>query len=268
MLACEAMSGILSFGNVLWAVTMLLVMGLVALVLWHRSFKAYPLFFAYIAAVLMQNLVFVLSYRLWGFSSTVTFRVTWSAQGFVTLARALAVAEICHRILARFRGIWGLAWRLLLAAAAFISLYAWAVSRGSWPFAILNLDRGLELAMSTVIVLLFVFSKYYEVRVEPAARTLAIGFLLYSSFRVVNDTILEGWLHRYTTQWNLLGTLSFLASMLLWTWAFRRKQPETAFETEVVSEHLYRTLVPEINARLRELNEQLGHFWHVEGKRT
>jgi hypothetical protein len=56
----------------------------------------------------------------------------------------------------------------------------------------MNLDRGLELAMATVIVLLFVFARYYEVGVEPAVRTMAIGFLLYSCFRVLNDTILEG----------------------------------------------------------------------------
>lgn len=262
------MTGILGFQNVLWAATMLLAIALATLVFLQRSYKAYPLFFTYILSVLLQNLVFVLSYRLWGFGSAVSFRIAWSAQGLVTLARAAAVAEICHRILARFRGIWGLAWRLLLAAAAFISLYAWAVSRGSWPFAILNLDRGLELAMTTVIVLLFVFARYYEVGVESAVRTVAIGFFLYSCFRVLNDTILEGWLHRYAALWNLLGTLSFLASMLLWSWAFRRTQPATTFETERVPEDLYRALAPEINARLRELNEQLRHFGHTEGKRT
>jgi len=105
---------------------MLLAVGLAALILWQRNFKTYPQFFAYVAAVLMQNLAFVLSYRLGGFSSAVAFRIGWSAQGLVTLARALAVAEICHRILAKFPGIWGLAWRLLLAAAAFISFYTWA----------------------------------------------------------------------------------------------------------------------------------------------
>ena len=107
------MTGILGFENILWAVTMLLAVGLAALMLWQRNFKTYPLFFAYVAAVLMQNLAFVLSYRLWGFSSAVAFRIGWSAQGLVTLARALAVAEICHRILAKFPGIWGLAWQPL-----------------------------------------------------------------------------------------------------------------------------------------------------------
>lgn len=256
----------LGFENVLWVLNMLVAVGLAAMVFWQRNYKPFPLFFAYIVAVLIQNLVFALCYRLWGFNSPVTFRITWSTQSLVTLARAMAVAEICHRMLARFRGIWGLAWRLLLGAAAFIALYAWALSRGSWPYAILNLDRGLELAMASVIVFLFVFARYYDVETGPDIRTAATGFFLYSSFRVVNDTILERWLSHYATLWNLLGTLSFLASLLLWTWAFRRA--ETVAEPELVPGNLYRTLAPEINARLRELNEQLGHFWHPEGKRT
>jgi hypothetical protein len=262
------MAGMLGYENVLWALNMLLALGLAALVLWQKNYKPYPLFFAYIVAVLAQNLVFVLCYRLWGFNSPITFRITWISQGLVTLARALAVAEICHQILARFRGIWELAWRMLLGAVAFISLYAWALSRGSWPYAILNLDRGLELAMASVIVVLFVFARYYDVDVGPDSRTAATGFFLYSSFRVVNDTILERWLNHYAALWNLLGTLSFLASLLLWTWALRRKQAETVAEPELVPGDLYRALAPEINARLRELNEQLSHFWHAEGKRT
>jgi hypothetical protein len=262
------MQGVFTVERVLWTVIFFSKAGLVALLLYRRNHRFFPFLFIYAFLNFLQSIAIFESYRIWGFDSNAAMGVAWGTQGLVTFARGVAVAEICHRILAKFRGIWGLAWRLLLAAAAFISFYAWAVSRGSWPFAILNLDRGLELAMATVIVFLFVFARHYEVGVESDVRTAAIGFFLYSCFRVLNDTILEGWLHRYATLWNLLGTLSFLASMLLWSWAFRRTQPATAFATERVPEDLYRTLAPEINARLRELNEQLRHFGHAEGKRT
>ncbi len=262
------MAEIRIFERMLWGLAVFLNAGLVFLLLYRKNHRVFPFFFVYALLNFLQSVIVFQVYRIWGFSSTTSIRIAWSTHGLVDIARAVAVAEICHRILAKFLGIWGLARRLLLAAAAFISFYAWAVSRGSWPFALLNLDRGLELAMATVIVLLFVFVRYYEVGVEPAVRTVAIGFFLYSCFRVLNDTILEGWLHRYTTLWNLLGTLSFLASMLLWSWAFRRTQPATTFEPKRVPADLYRTLAPEINARLRELNEQLRHFGHAEGKRT
>jgi hypothetical protein len=262
------MDGNFTFDRLLWSITFLINTALVVLLVYRKNHRVFPFFFIYALLNLLQGVVLFESYRIWGFRSAVSMRVAWSAQGLVTFTRAVAVSEICHRVLAKFRGIWGLAWRLLFAAGAFISFYAWGVSRGSWPFAILNLDRGLELAMTTVIVLLFAFARYYEVGVEPAVQTVAIGFFLYSCLHVLNDTILEAGSHRYATLWNLLGTLSFLASMLLWSCAFRRTQPATTFETELMPEDLYRTLAPEIDARLRELNEQLRHFWHAKGKRT
>jgi hypothetical protein len=262
------MAEVLTFDRILWGVTFFVNTGLVVLLGYRKNWRIFPFFFLYALLNFFQGIVLLETYRIWGFRSAASMRVAWTAQGLVTLARAAAVAEICHRILARFRGIWGLAWRILAAAAALMSLYSWAVSRGSWQFAILNLDRGLELVMASVIVLLFVFARYYEVVVEPAARTLAIGFFLYSCFRVLNDTVLEGWLHRYTTLWNLLGALAFLASMLLWSWVFSRTLPGTAFEPELLPENLYRRVVPEINTRLDALNKQLGHFWRTEGKKT
>jgi hypothetical protein len=262
------MAEVFTVERVLWIVTVFSKAGLVALLLYRRNHSVFPFFFIYAFLNFLQSIAIFESYRVWGFGSEAAMGVAWGTQGLVTLARAVAVAEICHRMLAKFRGIWGLGWRLLLAAATCISFYAWAVSRGSWQFAILNLDRGLELAMATAIVVLFLFVRYYEAGVEPAARTIAMGFFLYSCFRVVNDTFLEGWLQRYVPQWNVYGTLGFLASMALWGWAFRRTQPEETFEPALLSEDLYRTMAPEINAGLRALNEQLSHFWHTEGKRT
>jgi hypothetical protein len=180
----------------------------------------------------------------------------------------MAVAEICHRVLAKYSGIWQLAWRLLLATGTVISLYAFAVARWNWAFAILNMDRGLELAIATEIVLLFLFARYYEVEVEAAVRTLAIGFFLFSCFRVLDDTIFEHWLHRYAGLWNRLGMLAFLASMMLWSWALRRTQPRTGDEPVMLSPSLYQRMAPEINYRLKTLNENLGQLWYARRNRT
>jgi hypothetical protein len=186
----------------------------------------------------------------------------------VTFARALAVAEICHRILAKYSGIWQLAWRLLLATGTAISLITLSVARANLGFAILNMDRGLELAMATVIVLLFLFARHYEVEVEETVRTLAIGFFLFSCFRVLDDTIFENLLHRYADLWNRLGLLAFLASVMLWSWALRRTQPRTGDEPAMLSPSLYQRMTPEINSRLKALNEQLEQFWYARRNRT
>jgi hypothetical protein len=259
---------ILTFERALWVVTVLLEAGLLVLLLYRKNHRAFPYFFAYALINFLQNVVLFECYRIGGFRSRATTMIAWGSQGLVILIRALAVAEICRRVLAKYRGIWALTGRVLLVTAGFVLLYSWAIARGSWQFAILNSDRAVELAIAAVIVMLFTFAHYYEVGVEPAVRTLAIGFLLYSCFFVLNDTILESRLHRYTALWNLLGTLSFLASLVIWNWALREKQPEATLAPEMLSDDVYRQMTPEINSRLRAVNDQLNHFWHAEGKRS
>jgi hypothetical protein len=185
----------------------------------------------------------------------------------VLLARALAVAEICRHVLAKYRGIWGLAWRLLLASAVLVLLYSIVAAGFEWRLIELNADRALELTITVVLVMLFVFAQYYQVAMEPVLRIMAIGFFLYSCFGVLNDTILERWKYGYAALWNLMGSLAFLASLLLWNWALRETQTLAGPETTLLSEGVYRTLAPEINMRLKVLNENLRGFWYPEGKR-
>lgn len=257
----------LTFEKVLWGLTFVLNAGLIVLLLYRQNHRVLPFFSLYMRLNLFQGIVLFAAYQAWGFFSREALRIGWSTQGLVSLARAAAVAEICYLVLAKFTGIWRLASRLLAGAAALVALYTWALSRGSWQFAILNLDRSLELVMATVIVLLFVFVRYYEVAVQSSVRTLAIGFFLYSAFRILDDSILERWLRTFAPLWNLIGTLTFLASLLLWGWALRQKQQHAPPDPELLSEDHYRALSPAINARLKNLNERLGHFWSAQGEK-
>ena len=262
------MVNVVTLENGLWALAVLLMAGLFALLLYRANHRVYPYLSGYVLIVLLQSPLLFTTYRVWGFDSRTASNIAWGIQGLVITARALAVAEICRRVLAKYRGIWALAWRMLLAIAGLVLVYAWAVSRLNWPQAILNADRGLELAIAVAIVILFLFVKYYEIIVEPTVLYLSIGLFLFSCFSVLNNTILENWLHSYATLWNLLGTLAFIASLLLWIWAVREKQPETPLEPELIPKGAYHALVPEINYRLKALNEQLSQFWRVEANRS
>ena len=262
------MSQALTFERVLWCVTFSLNAGLVVLLVSRKNHRVFPFFSLYALVNVLQGIVLFEIYRTLVFGSQASILVAWGTQFAVTMARALAVAELCHRTLAKYQGVWKFARLLLLVAAGIVAAAAWAFSRGNWRSAILSFDRGLELAMASAIVLLFVFARYYDVRLESAVRTLATGFFLYSGFRVLNNTLAEGLLTNSTGLWNLLGTLTFLASLLLWIWALRLTQQQTAAEPELLPEDHYRSLSPAINARLRSLNEQLSHFWYAEGKKT
>ena len=261
------MGEIASFEKSLWVITILVEAGLAALLVYRRNYRAFPLFFAYMLAATMQNGILLVSYRVWGFKSALSVGMAWSTQLVVVLARGLAVGEIWWRVLGKYRGIWALAWRVLVASGVAVVVYASAVASFEWRYVELHADRGLELAITVEILVLFLFAHYYEVEMEPAVCSLAIGFFLYSCFLVLNDTFLERWKLNYATLWNLLGTLAYLASMLLWGWALRKEQRVRTTDPPLLSENVYQALAPEINFRLKLLNDHLNQFWNAEAKK-
>jgi hypothetical protein len=254
--------------RMLWGVTAFLDGGLLVLLLYRKNYRVFPAFFVYVLFDFLQGFVLFGSYLIWGFRSSVAGQIAWGTQGIVMTARAVAVAQICQRVLAKYRGVWALAKRLLILTAVVVLLYSWAIARGGWQFAVLNGHRGIELAIASVIVILLLFTRYYGIFVEPSVRVLTLGFFLYSSFYVLNDTILERLMYDYSKGWNLVGTSAALASILLWTWGLRERQPATTLEPEMLYGGIYYEVAPEINDRLRALNEHLGRFWNAERKRS
>jgi hypothetical protein len=66
----------------------------------------------------------------------------------------------------------------------------------------------------------------------------------------------------------LLGAFAFLASLSLWTWALRKPQSQTESVEILLPRGVYQSLTPEINLRLRLLNEQLSRFWPAEARHS
>src|SRR5712664_3709558 len=160
-------AGVALIQQLLWVVNA--VAGILLLV-WLASRKnhlAFPAFSFYILVNLTLGASVYFIYRRWGFSSVTARRIAWAMVFVVVCARALAVAEVCRRLLGRYRGIWALAWRIFLA--------------------------------STVLLL---FIRYYGVHADPADRSLAVGLCLYSCFNALNNTILERYLYSYAVLWN------------------------------------------------------------------
>jgi hypothetical protein len=105
------------------------------------------------------------------------------------------------------------------------------------------------------------------VQPESTDRSLAIGFFMYSCFSALNNTILERYLQDYARLWNILATLAFLTSLILWSWALRRTRTATATGQSLLPIDVYQSFTPQINLRLRTLNDQLGKIWKPEANR-
>jgi hypothetical protein len=252
----------------IWAGTAVVQVLLLCLLLARKNVSSYPAFSAYIFMTLAQSGLLFVAIKRWGFSSTVAWSVGWATQGVVLGARAFAVAELCRHVLGRFLGIWVLSRWILLASGAAVLLYALTAADHQWRLVLNTAELGLELATAAVIVMLLLFARYYDVAVGPPLRLLALGLCLYSCVSALNDAILERWLNRYVSLWNECGMAVFLACLLLWSWAFRKSAPKAVAAPLFSSGSAYLSLIPEVNLRLRSLNEQLIEFWRLGAPRT
>ena len=271
--------------NVLWTTSLALQIVLIVILFHRRNHRAYPFFTAYIALGVAQSMILALVYRWWGFTAFRSFQVAWLSQSLVLAARASAVAELCRKVLGIYRGIWALAIRLLAVIALIVVVYACYVSSWRWKVTVLEADRATELAIASIIVVLLAFSRYYRVPITTTDRLIAIGLCIYSSSYVINNSvdvkipqeyysywnllieavyIFERLLYRYFSYWNLPLQVVSVVSLLIWIVGLWYPVPRETEQPELMEASLYQRLSPEINLRLRMLNEQLLAFWRTK----
>jgi hypothetical protein len=248
----------------MWAVNFATGVFLLALLVVRKNYRFYPAFTFYIFTNLVLGILVFLFYHRWGGASRASWYFAWGMQALALCARALAVAEVCKHLLSRFRGIWALAQRVLAGCAVLVLLYSGVAARHRLDLLLPSADRGVELSIAAIIVILFAFARYYDVQPKPADRALAIGFCLYSCFFALSDTVLERFLDDYGTLWSLLAVLAYCASLFLWSYALWETQTASAPEEMLLSPGFYQSITPQINLRLRELDDQLSKIWRRE----
>jgi hypothetical protein len=255
------------YQQMVWAANMATSVGLVWLLVTRKNYKSYPVFTFYISLNFILGLLLIPVYLRARFLSTDYFRYAWQMLATASLARALAVAEVCRRVLFRFTGIWELAKRLLLLCAAIVLAYSVLAGRSDWKRIRVSADRSLELCIATVIVVLLLLTRYYNIPTVAADRWLAIGFCLYCCIQAINDTIADRYFIQYQTIWSFSGVVAFFASLTLWSWGLRKPRAVMAMEESLLSQQTYQEINPQINMRLRLLNENLAKFWRGKDNR-
>jgi len=252
-----------------WNISIFLRALLLCLLIFHRNIGSFPYFTAYLVANLTKAVILLVAYRAWGIDSWPTYFVAWGSEAGVACLRALAVAELCRRMLGHYRGIWSLAWRVLLSGAVLVVTYsaidAARAPQHSLAQGAIAANRALELAVTVVMVVLFIFLRHYQVNSDPAVRSLALGFCVYSCVSVVNFTILDRFAIEYVQVWNFLGVFTYLVCLTMWAWALRKAIPVPRFGSpSLFAGAVYQRISPEVNARLRMINEQLSQFWRTQ----
>jgi len=249
---------------VLWAATALVTVVLLSFIFVRRLDLKFPFLTAYLGLNLLQTLAQVAVYEIYGIESNVTYAAVWGSQAVVILARALATGEFCYALLGRYLGVWALAKRILLVCGAIVLGLSIYFGKDGFRYGVITLEIASEAFIATLVVGAFVFATHYDAEMERNLVLLGLGLGLNSCVKIINDAVLSRYFASYDGLWNKVAMTAFVVVLSLWITAMRATSAVTVPKPELAGSDLYRTLAPQMNRRLLELNEQLIRLWKLE----
>ncbi len=256
---------------VLWTCSAVIQLVVLILLFSKKSFRKLPLFTVYVALNVSQVAFLVILYSIRGISENTTQNLAWYSECITLVAQAWATTEVLKATLRPYQGIWGLVWRSLTGTSIFVVVLVALTTQGDWAMGKwFELNRGYHLTFAaTVIACLFVV-RYYSIQVPAAYKMILGGFCFYSCTEILINTVLQTLLKRefdaFQPIWQTSTMLSFIVVLFVWVAALWRPLPADSRQETPPSNSNYLRLSPEINERLRELNEKLLRLWKMEAR--
>jgi hypothetical protein len=259
----------------LWLVSIFLQVVLAFAVFRNRYYVQLPRFATYVAANLSQAIFLLGVYARYGFNSRQGYVLFLVSEAICVVARVLAGFEVIARTLEAYRGVWGLARRLLAISFLLVLCYAAAEAPRSAEWPVVPTDRGLHLAFAVALVSCLVVIRHYCIQVPAVYRSLLGGFCFYSCMMVLKNTLLQALFLRYLLQfryyqvfWDAASLLPFIIVQGWWAYALRKPAEASLPRPLPRAPSEYENLGPEINERLRRLNDLLSKFWKLRVSRS
>lgn len=254
------MAGAITLLKDLWILSIALQIAILIAMTVKKQFRDLPALYAYVVINLLQAAIIYLAYFRTEYNSKSAFWAAWASQIVVVVARWIAVCELFRIILSHFRGIWGLAWRVFVAFGSIALVVAFVLGGHDYNRIVSTFDLGIEFAIATVLVTFFLFTRYYQVEIEFSLRSIGIAFCLYSCFRVFNDTFTQKFLREYSSTWNLVDEVTYIATVILIGWALYVLHSQPAREVNLLPRKIYGQFIPQANQRLGSLNDRLNQM--------
>lgn len=242
-------------------IVVLTVEGLVCGMAWWRGlYTRLPVFTAYLSAVVLCDLLRFATISTFGQRSKQEFILYWATELILVLLRAGVVYELCAQLLKGYPGVWRLCLMVLFLAAltlAAASLFD-AMHQGPWIARLfLTLERGMELEVLGVLVVVAMFCRYYHVPVDRLVALVIVGLSLYSAIAIVNDTFASHWFDPLRAVWAEVRADSFIASEIIWMVALWKPLERPQGFPVLLDSGVYSKMTPVLSFRLRQLNERL-----------
>jgi len=258
-----------SFQNILWLLEIGLTLVLCALVFYRGLYRRLPLFGVYVVFLVAEAAAVRWTYHHWGYTSAAARYVYWSSLGVVLCARTLAVAELCWRGLRNFPAIWAIVRRWLALLALVMLVYAAIASaKNSSPMIafLLTAEHSLDLGISVILVALLAVGVRYQVWLGGIERNVVLGFAVYSTFQVINNSFMKHWMMKYFHWWVSASMVSFEVAMFIWIVPLLRPLPPPTPSPMLLSEETSVTLLRQIVEQMRRIVEELKRLGKARWK--
>jgi hypothetical protein len=272
MLALRPMSALPLYVRWLWACSVLAQLAVLTLLLLKGNFRKLPLFTTYVLLNICQAALIYIMLVYWHPKpgSSTDKIVSWVSEAATLVVQALATTELLRLVLNPYRGIWGLAWRILAGVSTAVIIFVAIDALSNIDWAIVVADRGYHLTFATAVIVCLLFIRYYALVVPPAYKLLLGGFCFYSCMTILINTVIQAIWHRNNPYmepvWQAVTILSFAIVQVVWAAALRKPLPVEAPRQNVDSSSLYFGVSPVINEQLRLLNEKLMRLWKLEAR--
>jgi hypothetical protein len=253
--------------EIIWAAIFVVQLALCGILITFGHFRRLPFFTTYACLNVCQALFLYPIYRFYGDTSHVAYLAAWWSEAITLLARIFATVEILHLVLISYRGIWGLAWRMLAGTSVVVLLCVGVDSWGNPGQALMRADRGYHLVFAAALISCLALIRYYFIRVDHAYKVLLAGFCFYSCVMVLLNTVLYDFLYQhhspYGSLWQILALSPYLIVLLVWGAALVHPLPKM-HEHQALPTSIYGRISPEINLQLQAINRQLMNFFKIE----
>jgi hypothetical protein len=256
----------------LWGASFVVQAVICAILIFRGYFRTLPFFTAYITLNLVQAVFLRAIYGRYGSASNFAYACAWQSEAVTLIAKAFATVELLRLVLLSYRGIWGLAWRLLAFTCLGALIGVGIAARGQGDWATMEADRGYNLIFATAVLACLALVRYYRIRVEPTYQILLAGFCFYSCIKILVNTILQAFLYQrsadFESIWKTTTVSAYVVVLAVWAVALLRPVPAAAQQRATLPPSAYMQIAPEIHYQLRAINQQLMNFWKIEEPRT
>lgn len=245
--------------QILWWLGMALEVALLVRGVRHNLAKAYPIFYTYIAYVLVESLL-----RFWAYvwHPALYGLFYWSTQFVSVIVGYGVVWEICRQALSRYPGTFRMARNAiaLIFVVVISKVLGNSLNGEGWSLAktTADLERDSRTVQAFIILAIIGLLAHYRIRTGRNLRGMMLGYGFFIGTSVVTLTVRSYLGYGFQIWWQYLQPAAYVLVLLVWCVTLWSYQPNPEPEGETRIEQDYQALVHATRQRFRQVRARVG----------